>query len=153
MKLSATLACLAAVALSSGAMAQTAAQSTTTARPPTGTSATSNSGTVAKGGVDTSPAAGNAVVSPKSSAAAAAPTAPTAAAPAADQFKDEASAKGHCPSDAIVWVNLNSKAYHAAGTKYYGKTKNGAYECQKDADSDGFHAAGHKKTAAAAPAK
>lgn len=143
MKLATTLACLAVVGMTSGAMAQP-----TTARPAPGSSATSNSGTVAKGVPDTSTGAGNPVAKP----APAASSAP-AAAMAADQFKDEASAKSHCPSDSIVWVNLNSKAYHASGTKYYGKTKSGAYECMKDADTDGFHAAGHKKTAAAAPAK
>jgi hypothetical protein len=76
--------------------------------------------------------------------------APTAAAPApapgqppsaskggptleAGQFADEGSAKAHCPSDAVVWVNLPSKVYHFAGTKSYGTTKRGAYMCEKDA--------------------
>jgi len=127
MKLAAALVCLAAIGMTSGAVAQTSPAG----RTAPGTSATSDSGVRARGGVDTSPETGNPVQK-------------------ADQFKDEASAKSHCPSDTVVWVNLNSKAYHAAGTKYYGKTKNGAYECTKDADADGFHPAGHKKTASAA---
>ena len=62
----------------------------------------------------------------------------------ADQFSSEAAAKSHCPGDTVVWVNLGgSKAYHTAGTKYYGKTKHGAYMCQKEADQSGFHAGGH----------
>jgi hypothetical protein len=44
--------------------------------------------------------------------AAAAPAAP--AAPAGKgQFATEAEAKASCPSDAVVWVNLRSKVYHA----------------------------------------
>jgi hypothetical protein len=73
----------------------------------------------------------------------------TAASPspnlASDQFSSEAAAKAHCPADAIVWANLgSSKAYHPSGDKYYGKTKHGAYMCQKDADQAGFHAAGRR---------
>jgi hypothetical protein len=62
---------------------------------------------------------------------------------AANQFSSEQAAKGHCPGDAVVWVNLGgSKAYHMSGNKYYGKTKHGAFMCQKEADQSGFHAAG-----------
>lgn len=55
------------------------------------------------------------------------------------EYADEAAAKAHCPADTVVWANTTSKAYHMAGDKYYGKTKKGAYMCQKDADSGGFH--------------
>jgi hypothetical protein len=62
---------------------------------------------------------------------------------AANQFSSEQAAKGHCPGDAVVWVNLGgSKAYHMSGNKFYGKTKHGAFMCQKEADQSGFHAAG-----------
>jgi hypothetical protein len=62
--------------------------------------------------------------------------------PAANQFSSDQAAKGHCPGDAIVWVNLSgSKAYHPSGDRYYGKTKHGAFMCQKEADQSGFHAA------------
>ena len=64
---------------------------------------------------------------------------PAAAQPAAaGQFKTEAEAKGHCPSDIVVWVNLSSKIYHHSGSKPYGTTKNGAYMCEKDTASAGF---------------
>jgi hypothetical protein len=64
---------------------------------------------------------------------------------AANQFSSEQTAKGHCPSDTVVWVNLSgSKAYHVSGDRYYGKTKHGAFMCQKDADQSGFHAAGSR---------
>jgi hypothetical protein len=51
----------------------------------------------------------------------------------AGQFVDETSAKGRCPTDTVVWVNLPSKIYHFAGTKSYGTTKRGAYMCEKEA--------------------
>lgn len=90
--------------------------------------------------------------STRPSAAASSRTA--AAAPsslASNQFSSEQAAKAHCPGDAIVWANLaGSKAYHASGDRYYGKTKRGAYMCQKEADQAGFHAAGQRSGKAAA---
>lgn len=71
----------------------------------------------------------------------------SAKAMATGEYADEASAKAHCPTDTVVWVNLTSKAYHMAGAKSYGKTKKGAYMCQKDAISSGFHAPKAKHTA------
>jgi hypothetical protein len=68
-----------------------------------------------------------------------------------NQFSTEQEATAHCPGDAIVWVNLGgSKAYHTSGDKYYGKTKRGAYMCQKEADQAGFHAVGHRSGRASA---
>jgi plastocyanin len=70
-------------------------------------------------------------------------SAPAAAAPAAGQFQTEPAAKSHCPGDTIVWVNLGaSKVYHTSADRYYGKTRHGAYMCQKEADQAGYHAAG-----------
>jgi hypothetical protein len=57
-------------------------------------------------------------------------------------FKTTAAATAHCPSDEIVWTTLSkSKSFHAAGSKYYGKTKHGAYVCKSEALAQGFHAA------------
>ena len=70
---------------------------------------------------------------------------------AANQFSSESAAKAHCPADTIVWANLaGSKAYHTSADRYFGKTKHGAYMCQKEADQGGYHPAGSrgKKTAA-----
>jgi hypothetical protein len=79
-------------------------------------------------------------------------TAPAAAANLAPgQFATEQAAKAHCSGDTIVWANTGgSKAYHTSGDRFYGKTKRGAYMCQKEADQAGFHPAGSrgKKTAA-----
>jgi hypothetical protein len=68
-------------------------------------------------------------------------TASKSAADTSDRFADEASAKAHCADDSVVWLNTSSKVYHLAGTPSYGKTKKGAYMCQKDADQGGFHVA------------
>jgi hypothetical protein len=75
---------------------------------------------------------------PKSAAAPAAPT-------GANQFSTEAQAKARCPADTIVWVNLDSKIYHFAGTRNYGKTKEGAYMCEKDALNETFRASKTEK--------
>jgi hypothetical protein len=61
--------------------------------------------------------------------------------PASDQFKTPAAAATHCPKDTVVWSSFSSsRVYHAAASKYYGKTKHGAYVCEKDALAFGYHA-------------
>jgi hypothetical protein len=52
-------------------------------------------------------------------------------------FADEASAKAHCATDEVVWLNTKSKIYHAKGTHFYGTTKQGEYACRKEADAAG----------------
>jgi hypothetical protein len=65
----------------------------------------------------------------------------TATAPGgAGQYKTEAEAKGRCPADTVVWINLKSKVYHFAGAKNYGTTKEGAYMCEKEAVAQGDRA-------------
>lgn len=68
---------------------------------------------------------------------------PTQTAPAptgAGQFSTEAAARYHCPSDQVVWVNNESKIYHYQGTRYYGRTKKGAFMCEADAKASGARA-------------
>ena len=83
-------------------------------------------------------------MSPMSSMAPAAPVAPAAKAMAGKlaSFKTLGAATAHCPGDAVVWSTLSkSKSFHLAGSKYYGKTKHGAFVCKSEALAAGFHAA------------
>ncbi len=41
----------------------------------------------------------------------------------------------------MVWVNTDSGVYHKEGTRYYGKTKNGKYMSEADAEKAGYRAA------------
>jgi len=88
---------------------------------------------------------------PKADAPAATPSpakpAPTAVTTptGANQFSTEALAKARCPADTVVWVNLRSRIYHFARSKDYGKTKRGAYMCEKDTAAASFRAAKNEK--------
>lgn len=68
-------------------------------------------------------------------------TAPTGA----NQFTSESPAKAHCPTGLVVWVNTDSHIYHFSGHPDYGKTKQGAYMCEKDAMAAGDRAAKNEK--------
>lgn len=56
------------------------------------------------------------------------------------QFPTEQQAQQHCPKDVVVWVNLPTGVYHFKGERWYGRTRSGAYVCQKDADQAGDRA-------------
>jgi hypothetical protein len=64
---------------------------------------------------------------------------------AADQFASESDAKSHCPGDTVVWANTRSKKYHFADSPIYGKTKRGAYMCEKDTAALGIRLAKNEK--------
>ncbi len=64
---------------------------------------------------------------------------------ASDQFASETEAKSHCPGDTVVWANTRSKKYHLAGSPIYGKTKRGAYMCEKDTAALGIRLAKNEK--------
>ena len=61
-------------------------------------------------------------------------------------FSTEQLSKQHCPSDTVVWLNLNTGVYHFKGEHLYGNTKNGAYVCQKEADKAGDRATREQST-------
>ena len=64
--------------------------------------------------------------------------------PASEKFSSVATAQAHCPGDAVVWVNTShSHVFHASSSKYFGKTKHGAYVCEKTAVAAGLHASKH----------
>jgi hypothetical protein len=94
--------------------------------------------------------AGNAPASPPTTATpapASVPMTTTPSAPAApaaptrtNQYKTEAEAKGRCPSDKVVWVDLDSNVYYSAGQAAYGKTRTGTYMCERDSAAEGIRA-------------
>lgn len=75
---------------------------------------------------------------PTTPPATARPAAPASLPPG--QYKAEADAKAHCPGDTVVWANKETRIYHHAGERYYGRTKSGAFMCQKEAATSGFRA-------------
>jgi hypothetical protein len=44
-------------------------------------------------------------------------------------------------SSGMVWVNTDSGVYHKPGTRWYGKTKQGKYMSESDAQKAGYRAA------------
>ncbi len=59
-----------------------------------------------------------------------------------DEFSTTTAAAEHCPGGAVVWSSLNkSHSFHTNGSRYFGKTKHGAYVCEGDALAAGFHPA------------
>jgi hypothetical protein len=72
-----------------------------------------------------------------------APVAKSSAArlPASEKFSTTGAAAQHCPSDTVVWSTFSkSRVFHLSSSKYFGKTRHGAYVCEKDAMAAGFHA-------------
>lgn len=52
-------------------------------------------------------------------------------------FDTEQAAQKHCPHDTVVWLNTASGIYHLKGQRWYGRTRHGAYVCEKEADAAG----------------
>lgn len=48
-------------------------------------------------------------------------------------FSTEGEAQAHCPRDVVVWLNIPSGIYHYKGERWYGRTKHGAFACEKEA--------------------
>lgn len=57
------------------------------------------------------------------------------------EFKTEAQAKSACGTQKVVWANPSSHVLHTSGSKYFGKTKHGAYMCENAAMKAGYHMA------------
>lgn len=84
----------------------------------------------------------------KAPASAAAKAASAATAPA-KAVKAAPAAKAVAPAAAPgqVWVNTDSKIYHCQGSHHFGKTKQGEYMSQADAQAKGFKPAAGKDCA------
>lgn len=52
-------------------------------------------------------------------------------------FDTEEYAQQHCPKDTVVWLNLPTMIWHYKGERWYGRTKSGAYACEKEAAASG----------------
>ncbi len=61
--------------------------------------------------------------------------------PSATSSSSSASATSRCPGDVLVWVNTRSGIYHLPGTQRYGRTREGRFMCEQQADADGYRAA------------
>ncbi|AQU86234.1 hypothetical protein B0W47_00790 [Komagataeibacter nataicola] len=57
-----------------------------------------------------------------------------------------AQAAPSCPGDTVVWVNQDTGVYHLPGDRWYGQTRHGTYECEKQAVADGAHQSGRRGT-------
>jgi hypothetical protein len=53
-------------------------------------------------------------------------------------FTTEDAARAHCPSDVVVWLNTKTGIWHEKGMRWYGRTKQGAYVCRKEAAAAGY---------------
>jgi hypothetical protein len=56
---------------------------------------------------------------------------------ALEKFSGEAQAQQHCPTDTVVWLNLPTMIWHYKGERWYGRTKRGAFVCEKEAAAGG----------------
>ena len=54
-------------------------------------------------------------------------------------YKTIGAAQGACKGDTVVWHATGSKVFHTSTSKYFGKTKRGAYVCEKAAMAKGLH--------------
>jgi hypothetical protein len=56
------------------------------------------------------------------------------------QFSTAQLAQRHCPNDTVVWLNLPTMIWHYKGERWYGRTKHGAYVCEREAAAAGARA-------------
>lgn len=55
------------------------------------------------------------------------------------EYATEEAARKHCPKDEIVWSEVKGGGYyHLRDSRWYGKTRDGAYLCRKEATAAGW---------------
>jgi hypothetical protein len=60
--------------------------------------------------------------------------------PSKEKFTTIAAAQATCPADTVVWSSFTSThSFHMSTSKYFGKTKHGAYLCEQTALAAGYH--------------
>lgn len=65
---------------------------------------------------------------------------PAAASEPLDLYDSEATARSHCGSDAVVWLDVPAKTYWLEGQKGFdGRPHDGGFTCRHDAVSTGNH--------------
>ena len=64
----------------------------------------------------------------------------TGSAQALSLYQSTEQAQARCPTDTVVWLNTRTGIYHFQGERWYGRTKAGAYVCEKEADASGDRA-------------
>lgn len=57
-----------------------------------------------------------------------------------EHFSSLTEAQKSCGADTVVWANLRTHVYHLAGSRWFGKTKKGAYFCKSAVEKAGVHA-------------
>jgi hypothetical protein len=54
-----------------------------------------------------------------------------------EKFISEAQAQQHRPADTVVWLNLPTMIWHYKGERWYARTKNGPFVCEKETAASG----------------
>ncbi|MGC8477258.1 MAG: hypothetical protein ACP5NP_12960 [Acetobacteraceae bacterium] len=62
-------------------------------------------------------------------------------APALPGYTTLTAAKSACGASPVVWRAHDSRVFHLASSRYFGKTKRGAYVCEQAAEAKGLRAA------------
>lgn len=84
-------------------------------------------------------ASGTETASPSSKASPSSSSRTSAPASTVPQSDKPAAAPPH--GSGLVWVNLDTKVYHYEGDRWYGKTKNGKYMTEAEAQKEGYRPA------------